>query len=91
MRWPGMTDPTFTDLLRRHLPFADAVQLTADSKLRELGLDSMLAIELIFALEDTFGVVFPDEVLSESTFETAGSLWTAIEQLRTASPERRAR
>lgn len=76
-----MLDPDFVSLLRPFLRFAGEEPITADSRLRELGLDSMRAIELLFALEDGFGVSLPDEALSEATFATAGSLWGVVAEL----------
>ncbi|MFG3116250.1 acyl carrier protein [Streptomyces sp. NPDC048197] len=38
----------------------------------------MQAIELLFAVEDTFGISLPDEELNDTTFATAGSLWNVI-------------
>lgn len=72
----------FVALLRRHLAYVGDMPLTADSDLRALGLDSMRAIELLFAVEDTFGVVIPDERLTDATFATGGALWSVIEELR---------
>jgi acyl carrier protein len=76
-------DPTFTATLRPFLRFADGQPITEASSLRELGLDSGQAIELLFAIEDTFNVCIPDDLLRESTFGTAGSLWNAICRSRT--------
>lgn len=78
-------DPTFVAVLRPFVPFAADQQLTAESRLRDLGLDSMQAIELLFAIEDEYGVSLPDDKLTDATFETAGSLWAVVEQLVTAS------
>ncbi|WP_424186720.1 acyl carrier protein [Actinokineospora sp. G85] len=72
-------DPRFTELLAPFLKFAGDRPITAESHLRDLGLDSMQSIELLFAIEDTFGIALPDEDLNDTTFATAGSLWTAIE------------
>lgn len=72
----------FVALLRPYLKYAGDREICTDSRLRDLGLDSMRAIELLFAVEDTFGVVIPDECLTEATFETGGSLWSVIEELR---------
>lgn len=72
-------DDRFVMLLRpflRFLPEGRAPR--SGDKLHDLGLDSMQAIELLFAVEDTFGVSLPDEKLTDATFETAGSLWQAI-------------
>ena len=72
-------DDRFVTLLRpflRFLPDGEAPE--PGDKLHDLGLDSMQAIELLFAVEDTFGVSLPDEKLTDATFETAASLWQAI-------------
>jgi len=72
----------FAALLRPYLKYAGDQEITAESSLRDLGLDSMKAIELLFAVEDAYGVVIPDDRLTEATFETGSSLWTVIEELR---------
>jgi acyl carrier protein len=71
-------DRRFVDMLTGFLKFLGDKQITEESKLRDLGLDSMQSIELLFAIEDTFGVSLPDESLTESTFASAGSLWQAV-------------
>ncbi|WP_329223593.1 phosphopantetheine-binding protein [Streptomyces sp. NBC_01485] len=73
-------DPRFTELLRSSLKLADrdADAITPDTELRKIGLDSMQAIELLFSIEDTFGISLPDDELNDTTFATAGSLWRAI-------------
>ena len=74
-----MMHPRFTEMLKPFLPFlGEGEAITPDLPLRELGLDSMQAIELMFAVEDSFGVVLPDEALIESTFATAGNLWRVV-------------
>jgi acyl carrier protein len=71
-------DPRFTDLLAPFLKFLGDQEITAETELREQGLDSMQAIELLFAIEDTFAVVLPDEYMNDTTFATAGNLWSVI-------------
>jgi acyl carrier protein len=72
-------DERFTTLVGRHLRFLpEDGNLAPNSRLRELGLDSMHAIELVFAIEDEYGVTVPDELLNDRTFETAGSLRDAL-------------
>lgn len=73
---------SFTALLRPFLRFAGDAPIRPESRLRDLGLDSMQAIELMFALEDEFGVTLPDDKLTDATFETAGSLWGVVDGLR---------
>ncbi|MFC7309290.1 acyl carrier protein [Streptomyces monticola] len=71
-------DPRLTELLTPFLKFLGDQEVTADSSLRDLGLDSMQAIELLFAVEDTFGVTLPDDDMNDETFATAGSLWAVV-------------
>lgn len=78
-------NPEFVDLLRPFLKYAGDEEITERSRLRDLGLDSMREIELLFAVEEAFGVVLPDEMLVDSTFDTGGDLWSAIETLRVAA------
>lgn len=79
-------NPDFVVLLSRFLKYATPAQITDDASLHDLGLDSMQSIELLFAIEDDFGVSLPDEALTESTFATAGSLWAAVRDARGDAP-----
>ena len=82
-------DPNFPAVLRPFLKYGGGREITAGSSLRDLGLDSMQAIELLFAVEDAYQVSLPDDVLNDATFATAGSLWAVLESLRTAAKESR--
>jgi acyl carrier protein len=75
-------NPEFVALLRPYLKYAGDRDISGESRLRDLGLDSRLAIELLFAVEDAYGVVIPDERLTDATFETCRSLWSVVEELR---------
>jgi acyl carrier protein len=76
-------DRGFADLIQPFLRFLPGgTRVTADSRLRDLGLDSMHAIQLLLTVEDRYGIVLPDEMLTDQTFETAGSLWQAVEGVR---------
>ena len=68
----------FQDILRPHLPFADAGDLAAADELASLGLDSMSIMQLLGDIENNFGVELPDDMLNESTFATVGSLWLTL-------------
>lgn len=48
--------------------------LAADDDLGELGLDSLASIELLGRIEDSFGIMIPDESLDENTFSSLDSL-----------------
>lgn len=76
-------ETAFTDLLRPHLRFLPSEQpLTEETPLREMGLTSMQAIELMFDIEDSYGITLDDEYLNDATFATAGSLWQALQSAR---------
>ncbi|MFC4049248.1 phosphopantetheine-binding protein [Actinomadura syzygii] len=75
-------DAGFAELLSRHLRYLGSAPLTGDARLRDLGLDSMQAINLLFAIEDAYGVSIPDELLVDETFETGGNLWSVVVRLR---------
>ncbi len=68
----------FQDILRRHLPFSDAGELSEDDDLSDLGLDSMGLVALMADIEDSYDVELPDEFVAETTFATVGSLWRAV-------------
>ncbi|MYS24051.1 acyl carrier protein [Streptomyces sp. DvalAA-14] len=71
-------DERFETLLRGYLPLLGDEPLTEGTPLRDLGLDSMQSVDLLFAIEDELGVSLPDDALNEQTFATAGSLWQAV-------------
>lgn len=71
----------FAALLRPYLKYAGDQEISGDASLRDLGLDSMRAIEVLFALENAFGIMIPDEQLTDATFETPSTLWSVIEDL----------
>ncbi|MGW2787867.1 acyl carrier protein [Streptomyces populi] len=78
-------DQPFVDTLRPHLRYlAPGQELRPEDRLRDLGLNSMQAIDLVFDLEDNCGVTLPDDQLTDANFETAGALWSAVEDARSA-------
>jgi acyl carrier protein len=75
----------FNEILRRHLDNLDpGADIAVDAPLKELGLNSMHAIELLFDLEDEFGFQLPDEAMTDDTFETQGAL---LDRVRAAHDE----
>jgi acyl carrier protein len=78
-------DAQFVDILRPYLKYAGDQEITDTARLRDLGLDSMREIELLFAIEDTYGIFFPEERMVDRTFETGGTLWTAVQEIRGAT------
>jgi acyl carrier protein len=77
-------EPTFMNLLVPYLPYLGDRELTPQTRLRDVGLDSMQAIELVLTIEDAYGATFPDEHMIDETFETAGSLWAAVSTIADA-------
>jgi D-alanine--poly(phosphoribitol) ligase subunit 2 len=76
--WPA----EFEGSLRTHLPLLDPDQpITADLDLAVSGLDSLATVSLLLEVEDRFDVTFPDDKLTATTFQTAGSLWLVIAAL----------
>ena len=72
----------FLGILRNYLrQVGDGDTLTMESNLYDLGLDSMAAVNLLLELEETYQVIFPDALLTESTFETPLALKSAIVSL----------
>jgi acyl carrier protein len=51
----------------------------------ELGLDSLSAIDLLFHVEEHFGVTSPDQILNEQTFRTRRALQQTLESLLATS------
>ena len=80
-------EANFPDVVRPFLKFHAGGPLTADARLFDLGLDSMQAVELLFAIEDAYGIEIPEDMLRDATFETLGSLWSAVAE--TAANTRR--
>jgi acyl carrier protein len=63
------------DVLRGHLRLlAPGAPVPPLAPLRELGLDSMGAMNLLFDLERTFRIVFPDHLVTAESFRDAESL-----------------
>ena len=63
----------------------DPTEITLESSLAELGVDSMGVVECIFAIEETFDISVPFNANepSQSDFDisTVGSITKAIEKL----------
>jgi acyl carrier protein len=80
-------DEGFVELLRSFLPLLGDQPLTEDAWLRDLGLDSIQAVDLLHGIESSFGISLPDEDLTDTTFATAGRLWRAVSALLPSSTE----
>lgn len=71
----------FEECLRRHLRLAKSNSINYNMELSQLGLDSMTAVAVLLDMEKTFKIRFPDDMLVEGTFRTAGNLKEAVQML----------
>ena len=71
----GQTRAQLLTIVRSHCKFAEAeTAIEDDSKLADLGLDSMASINLLVDLEDRLGIQIADELIDVDSFETFGNL-----------------
>jgi len=76
MPWPSKFDA----VVRMHLRLLGPDQeLTEDLIFANHGLDSLGMLSLLAALEHDLDVVFPDDRLTLTMFETPKSLWAAFQ------------
>lgn len=80
-------DDRFETLLASQLGKAAAAGLTADDDLFDEGLDSLGVVALVVAVEESYGIEFPDEALDRETFRTPGRLWAAVSGLLPRVPD----
>lgn len=59
----------------------DSANVTPESTLESLGLDSLSVIELLFDLEDEFGIKIPDDANNRVKPESVGEVVTLIDSL----------
>jgi acyl carrier protein len=59
-------------------------QINPDSKLTEIGVDSLLLLDLMFEMEDKFGVKLPNDLPRP---ETVAELITVFEELKPRDPQ----
>ncbi|MFI6991739.1 phosphopantetheine-binding protein [Nonomuraea wenchangensis] len=68
-------------LLLRHLPDVTEEQLLMDTRLPDLGLDSLSTVQLLLEIEEEFMISIPDELMTLETFSTVGSLYSVVREL----------
>jgi acyl carrier protein len=59
----------------------DAAGIGDHDDLFELGLSSHASVNVMMALEDAFGIEFPEAMLRKSTFESVAAIRGALAQL----------
>jgi acyl carrier protein len=72
------------EIVKEHGRLAVDVETLSDgASLYEAGMTSHASVNVMLALEDTFDVEFPDELLKRSVFESIASISSALAQLET--------
>ena len=74
-------DEQYEAILRQHMPVEDDFAFQDDTELGKVGLDSLTAVDVMLSLEDTFGITFPDTMLTYDTFRHFASLRDAVQSL----------
>jgi len=70
------------EILNAHGRLSVSVDFLADdSDLYDAGLTSLMTVNLLLALEDSFDVEFPDRMLSRRTFQSINALSDAISEI----------
>jgi acyl carrier protein len=70
------------EIVKEHGRLAVDIETLADgASLYEAGMTSHASVNVMLALEDTFDVEFPDEMLKRSVFESVASISSALAQL----------
>lgn len=77
-----MTEQAIRKVLDEHAKLSvDATDLDLAADLYELGLTSHASVNVMLALEDTFDIEYPDELLRKSTFASVDSIRSALTEL----------
>jgi acyl carrier protein len=76
------TDVQIRSVLEAHGRLAaDVEKLSDNDDLYNKGLTSHASVNVMLALENEFGLEFPDALLHRGTFESLGSIRTALGSL----------
>lgn len=59
--------------------------LPDDANLFTAGMTSLASVEVILALEETFGIEFPDQMMHRKTFESVAAIAAAVADLKAAA------
>jgi acyl carrier protein len=59
----------------------DFSSVTEGDNLYDAGLNSHEAVSLMVALEESFGIEFPDHLISRGTFESVGAIARALKEI----------
>jgi acyl carrier protein len=62
-----------------------AQEISDDTDLYRAGMKSFASVQLMLALEETFDIEFPEEMLNRATFRSASAIARAVETLSPGS------
>ncbi|MEO1367902.1 MAG: phosphopantetheine-binding protein [Acidobacteriota bacterium] len=74
-------DEKYEAILRQHMKVKSEFVFHDDTVLGDVGLDSLTAVDVMLSIEDTFGVTFPDSMLTYDVFRHYGTLRDGVQQL----------
>ena len=63
----------------------DPAAIALDATFEQLGLDSLDSIDLLFSIEDAFGIVVPDDAVA--SMKSVGQVVAGVRQLVAAGTE----
>jgi acyl carrier protein len=71
------------EILRQHARLSvDVDSLSPEADLFRAGMSSHASVNVMLALEDSFGVEFPDAMLKRTVFESIAAISSAVDDLR---------
>ena len=74
------------ELIEQHAGIPQgAHEITDDTDLYRAGMKSFASVQLMLALEETFEIEFPEEMLNRATFRSASAIAAAVQQLTAGS------
>ncbi len=77
-----MLDDRIRGIVREHGRLSlDIAQLRNDASLYQAGLTSHASVNLMLAIEESFGIEFPERMLRRRTFESVASIADAVAEL----------
>jgi acyl carrier protein len=68
-------------ILRDDLGIPESVRFDFAEPLETYHMESLAAVNIVFDIENEFGIVFPLETIVQSSFATGNSLLKTVEQL----------
>ena len=68
------------DVVRSHLALDDSIQITPETSLKDMKIDSLDVVEIIMKIEDAFEIEIPDEKLKE--FRNLGDIAEYVKSVK---------